>query len=83
MRTAVSVLPQTITASKGGVTATYVGNRYGSDINSGPPNLPSCGYDVADVWGGYNLKPMYAAGLDGTGETIVIVDAFGSTSNQE
>jgi subtilase family serine protease len=72
--------PETITKSKGGVTATYVGNRYGSDINSGPPNLPSCGYDVADVWGGYNLKPMYSAGLDGTGESIVIVDAYGSTS---
>ena len=70
--------PQTVTASKGGVTASYVGNRYGSNITSGPPNLPPCGYDVADVWGGYNLKPMYAAGLGGQNETIVIVDAFGT-----
>ncbi len=72
--------PQTITASGAGATATYVGNRYGSNITSGPPNLPPCGYDVADVWGGYNLKPMYNAGLGGQGETIVIVDAYGSTT---
>ncbi|ABF42142.1 physarolisin II [Candidatus Koribacter versatilis Ellin345] len=74
--------PQTITASGGGATATYAGNRYGSDITSGPPNLPPCGYDVADVYAGYNLWPMYNAGLDGTGETIVIIDAFGSPTIQ-
>jgi subtilase family serine protease len=72
--------PEKVTASGGGVTATYVGNRYGSNINSGVPNLPPCGYDVGDVWGGYNLKPMYDAGLAGQGETIVIVDAYGSTT---
>lgn len=72
--------PQTITASGGGATATYVGNRYGSDITSGPPNLPPCGYDVNDVYSGYTLKPMYSDGLNGTGETIVIVDAYGSST---
>jgi subtilase family serine protease len=75
--------PQTVKATGGGVTATYIGNRYGSNITSLPPNAPSCGYDVADVWGGYNLKPMYSAGLEGTGETIVIVDAFGSKTIQK
>ncbi len=72
--------PETITASGGGATATYEGNRYGANINSGPPNLPPCGYDVSDVWSGYDLKPMYEAGLGGQGETIVIVDAYGSTT---
>lgn len=73
--------PETITASASGVTATYVGNRYGANItNTQPGTLPPCGYDVADVWGGYNLKPMYEAGLKGEGETIVIVDAYGSST---
>ncbi len=72
--------PETVKGSGAGVTVTYVGNRYGSNITSGAPNLPPCGYDVADVWGGYGLKSMYDAGLGGEGETIVIVDAYGSTT---
>ena len=28
----------------------------------------------------YGLKPLHAAGLNGTGETIVIVDAYGSAT---
>ncbi len=35
------------TASGGTPTATYTGNRYGADIDSPAPNLPSCGYDAA------------------------------------
>ena len=35
--------PESITASAGGVTATYVGNRYGSNITSGVGHLPPCG----------------------------------------
>ena len=72
--------PQTITASGGGASATYQGNRYGADITSGPPNAPPCGYDVNDVYSGYGLNSMYNQGLDGTGETIVIIDAFGSST---
>jgi len=60
--------------------ATYSGNQYGSDITSPPPNLPPCGYDPAELQGAYGLKPLYAHGLDGTGQTVVIVDAFGSDS---
>jgi subtilase family serine protease len=58
--------------------ATYTGNRYGSDITSGVGHLPPCGYSPTEVQTAYNLKPLYAAGLDGSGETIVITDAFGS-----
>jgi subtilase family serine protease len=61
-------------------TATYFGNRYGSDITSGPPNLPSCGYDAAEMHQAYGMNTLLNKHLDGTGQTIVIVDAFGSNT---
>jgi subtilase family serine protease len=61
--------------------AFYAGNRYGADItNTAPPNLPSCGYDVAEIQKAYGLDKVYKAGWDGTGQTIMIVDAFGSNT---
>ena len=70
--------PETHTFTDSSATATYSGNRYGSDITSGVPNLPPCGYQPSEVQAVYNMQPLYAQGLDGTGETIVIVDAYGS-----
>jgi subtilase family serine protease len=65
----------------GGNTATYTGNRYGADItNTSPGHLPPQGYSPDEIQTAYNLKPLYQAGLDGTGETIVIIDAFGSAT---
>ena len=65
----------------GGTTATYTGNRYGSDItNTTLGHLPPCGYQPSEVQTAYSLAPLYAAGLDGSGETIVITDAFGSAT---
>lgn len=64
----------------GGPIAVYSGNRYGADITSGPPNLPPCGYDSAEMQTAYGLNQAYSAGWDGTGQTIVIVDAFGSNT---
>lgn len=74
--------PQTVTFTTGGgsPSATYTGNRYGADITNGPPNLPPCGYDAAEMHKAYRLNPLYKSGLDGTGQTIVIVDAFGSNT---
>jgi subtilase family serine protease len=73
--------PETHTFTGGGVTATYVGNRYGAKItNTQPGTLPPCGYSPQDVYAGYNLGPMYQNNLKGAGQTIVIVDAFGSTT---
>ena len=66
--------------SGGGVSATYTGNRYGAPITNGPPNLAPCGYQPSDLQTAYNLTPLYQHGLDGTGMTIAIVDAFGSTT---
>jgi subtilase family serine protease len=63
----------------GGTTATYSGNRFGGDIsNTDLGHLAPCGYNPADIQSVYNMGPLYAAGLDGTGQTIVIVDAYGS-----
>jgi subtilase family serine protease len=75
--------PQTVTFTTGGSTpkAIYAGNRYGADItNTQPPNLPSCGYDAAEMQKAYGLDKLYKNGWDGTGQTIVIVDAFGSNT---
>lgn len=64
--------------------ATYKGNRFGAPItNDAPPNLPPCGYSPQELWTAYNLNKLYDKGLDGTGQTIVIVDAFGSTTIQQ
>jgi len=58
--------------------ALYSGNRYGADIHNGQGHLPPCGYEPLTLEAAYGLKPVYAGGLDGTGQTVVIVDAFGS-----
>jgi subtilase family serine protease len=74
--------PEQVTFTTGGSTpkAIYAGNRYGADINSPAPNLPSCGYDAAEMQKAYGLNKVYSNRLDGTGQTIVIVDAFGSNT---
>lgn len=71
---------QTFTTGGGFPMATYFGNRYGADITNGPPNLPSCGYDAAELQHAYGLNHLYNRNLDGTGQTIMIVDAFGSNT---
>ena len=74
--------PQTLSLkSPGGIpAAVYVGNRYGADNSSPAPNLPPCGYDAAQLQTAYGLNPLYKSGLNGAGQTIVIVDAFGSNT---
>src|SRR5271155_1378766 len=74
--------PEVVTFTTNGSTpkAIYAGNRYGANINSPAPNLPSCGYDAAEMQKAYGLNKAYKNGLDGTGQTIVIVDAFGSNT---
>ena len=62
----------------GGPFAFYTGSRYGTNINNGPPNLPYCGYTAPQVDKAYGLTSLYKRKLDGTGQTVVIVDAFGS-----
>jgi subtilase family serine protease len=49
--------------------AIYTGNTYNE-----------CGYDAAEMQTAYGLNALYKKGLDGTGQNIVIVDAFGSNT---
>jgi len=82
--------PETHTFTDGVHTATYTGNRYGTDISVGgvltlgnPAFLgqwPPQGYSPSEVRTAYGLNAVYQAGFDGTGETIVITDAYGSTT---
>jgi len=61
--------------------AVYTGNRYGADITSRTlGHLPPCGYQPIEMQTAYNMLPLYAAGFDGTGETVVITDAYGSAT---
>jgi subtilase family serine protease len=73
--------PQTVTFTGGGHTATYTGNRYSADItNTALGHLPPQGYQPSEVRTAYGLNAVYGAGLNGAGQTIVIVDAFGSST---
>jgi subtilase family serine protease len=73
--------PTSVSFSGNGATANYQGNRYGADINNQDfGTLAPCGYQPSEIWNAYNLTPLYQAGLNGTGTTIAIVDAYGSTT---
>jgi hypothetical protein len=39
--------------------------------------MSQCGYQPSDLQTAYNMKPLYQVGLNGTGETIAVVDAYG------
>ncbi|MGA8541896.1 MAG: protease pro-enzyme activation domain-containing protein, partial [Terriglobales bacterium] len=73
-------LTRTFKTGGGDPQATYTGSRYGVSITNGEPNLPPCGYDAPQIDLAYGLTPLYKAGLDGSGQTVVIVDAYGSDS---
>lgn len=72
--------PTAVSFSGGGVSATYQGTRYGTPPGTAPPNAAPCGYQPSELQTAYNLTPLYQHGLDGTGMTIAIVDAYGSTT---
>ena len=73
--------PTSVSFSGGGATANYQGRVYGANINnSAAGTAPPCGYQPSDMQTAYDMTPLYSAGLDGSGETIAIVDAYGSTT---
>lgn len=58
---------QTVSVTDGTNTGTYRGQVYGG-----------CEYQPSEIQTAYKLNQLYSKGLDGTGQTIVIIDAFGS-----
>ena len=59
--------PTSVSISDGVNTATYTGAAYAG-----------CFFQPAQLQTAYNFTGLFNQGLDGTGQTIVIVDAFGS-----
>jgi len=60
-------------------TATYTGLGYGaSPSNTVDGTIGPCAYSPEDVWRLYSLTNVYSAGYRGAGQTIVLVDAYGS-----
>jgi len=59
--------PGTISITDGVNTATYTGNEY-----------QGCFFQPLDLQTAYNFTGLFNQGLDGTGQAIAIVDAFGS-----
>lgn len=74
------VQQQEFTTGGGYPKAIYKGNRYGAPITNGPPNEAPCGYDAAELQKAYGLTQAFKKGLNGKGQTIVIVDGFGSNT---
>jgi subtilase family serine protease len=66
------------TTSGGGPSATYTGNRYATDATNTCP-----GYNPTQLQTAYGLNALYGKGWDGTGQTIIIVDAYGSPTIQQ
>ena len=66
---------EALVIKSGGVTAKYDGPRYTA---TGTHGTKVCGYTANQVARHYGLDSVYAAGYKGDGETIVLVDAYGS-----
>jgi len=66
------------TTPGGGPSATYHGNRYATDATNTCP-----GYNPSQLQTAYGLNSLYNKGWDGTGQTIIIVDAYGSPTIQQ
>ncbi|HEX2350582.1 MAG TPA: S53 family peptidase, partial [Ktedonobacterales bacterium] len=67
----------TFTSADKSTTATYTGNRYGAPIDGSGSGAAPCGYQPSEMQQAYDMNPLYAKGLNGAGQTVVITDAFG------
>lgn len=73
---------QTHTFTGTSASATYTGNRYGADISNPIGSLAPCGYQPSELRQAYSMNGLYANGLKGAGQTVVITDAFGDPTIQ-
>lgn len=62
---------QTFTSGGSDPTGTFTGNIYAK-------NPAGCGYTPPEIQAAYGLTGLYSQGLDGTGQTIAIIDWCGS-----
>jgi len=70
---------ENFTTDGGYPKATYAGNAYGAPVtNTAPGTLAPCGYEPSDLQTAYGFNTLYKAGLNGAGQSVVIVDAWGS-----
>ncbi len=60
----------------GAVHGTFVGPHY--TAGGFPVSKKTCGYTASEVAAHYGLNAAYDAGLKGDGQTIVLIDAYGS-----
>jgi subtilase family serine protease len=71
------VQTHTFTSADNSTSATYTGNRYGAPIDGSGTGAAPCGYQPSEMQQAYDMNPLYAKGLNGAGQTVVITDAFG------
>ncbi len=83
------VIPAAVSAAPGSVSAGVTPQEIVGPVVSTSPRTPPSSADCIAAYGiacyaptdmqnQYNLGPLYRAGDNGTGQTIVIFDAFGS-----
>ncbi len=71
--------PATEVFTKGATAAAYQGLVYGAaNANTTPGTLSPCGYSPQDVYRFYGLNTVYGRGYTGKGQTVAILDAYGS-----
>ena len=68
-----------ILGPNGPVTEVFTGPSY---LDPTTTNRPACGYTAKQLAAHYGLDEVYAKGWTGKGETIVIVNAYGSPTIQ-
>jgi subtilase family serine protease len=75
---------ENFTTDGGFPKAMYAGNAYGALVtNTAPGTLAPCGYQPSDLQTAYGFNTLYKAGLNGAGQSVVIVDAWGSPTIAE
>ena len=77
--------PSTIKLNVSGdtvATGTYSGLTYGANADATGPGSIGCSYSPTDLYKIYGLGPVLNAGYRGQGQTVVIVDAYGSPTLQ-
>ena len=69
--------------STDGVGAFPIATISGNHLNLASLTSLGCGYTPPMIQAAYNLNQLYAAGLDGTGQTIGVLEFCGSTTIEQ